>query len=98
MAIIKNTLNAGKLNEEELQNVNGGYIFFVMWGTWEVINDITGEVMERVEGFSMDAEARAEALGQSPEEVEWSKVQSLREYASMNQAEPGGPKMPSIGW
>ena len=75
---IMNKLNAEKLNEEELQNVNGGYILWISWGTWEVINDVNGKVMERVEGFSQDAEARAKALGQSPKEVDWKTVDALR--------------------
>ena len=95
---VKKLIEENKLNAEDLESVNGGYVLWIMWGTWEVINDINGEVVERVEGFYEDAAARAEALGQSPDEVEWSKVQSLRDYASENQAEPGGPGMPSIGW
>ena len=94
----KKLSNENKLSEEQLEAVNGGYVLWIMWGTWEVINDTTGDVMERVEGLYEDAASRAEALGQSPEKVDWAKVQSLRDYVKENQAEPGGPSMPSIGW
>ena len=89
MAIFKKNLNEektkkyieeNKLNAEDLKAANGGYVLWICWGDWEVINDKNGEVMERVDGFYEDAAARAKALGQSPEEVEWSKVEALRRW------------------
>ena len=96
MAILKKNLNEektkkyieeNKLNAEDLEAVNGGYLFWIK-GDWEVINDKNGEVMDRlVDGFYQDAAARAKALGQSTEEVDWSKVDELR-----RNAQTGGAK------
>ena len=80
-----------ELPDEVLQAVSGGYIFRTQRGktatgdvndTFEVINDKTGEVMERGILGRGNAEARARALGQSADTVEWTYVDHLRTDAA----------------
>ncbi|MBR1829701.1 MAG: hypothetical protein IJ781_09375 [Atopobiaceae bacterium] len=80
-----------ELPDEMLQAVSGGVLFRTSRGaratgdpndTFDVINDKTGEVMEGGILGRGNAEARARALGQDPDEVLWTYVDHLRTDAA----------------
>ena len=80
-----------ELPDEVLEAVSGGYLFRTHRGktatgdpndTFDVINDKTGEVMEGGILGRGNAEARARALGQSADTVEWTYVDHLRTDAA----------------
>ena len=66
---------------EELDNVNGGYIFNpdeeLIAPTWEVIDDKTGNVMWKTKKYET-AVAFAKFFMQSTEILDWSTLNSLR--------------------
>ena len=71
-----------ELENEELKDVNGGYIFNSQpegcIPEWEVINDKTGDVMKK---FGTDRELAvitAKLYGMSAEEIGWEKLNKLR--------------------
>ena len=65
------------LNEEELLDIVGGYIFENrVAGRWQVINDKTGGV-EYESSFRSCAEWMADYLGYSTEEIKWDRVDQL---------------------
>ena len=68
-----------ELKEDELENVDGGYVFHDnSRDRWEVIDDITGEVKES--GFVSRAYAQeyAKKHDQSPDEIVWCQLDELR--------------------
>ena len=80
-----------ELPDEMLEAVSGGYLFRTSRGatatgdpndTFDVINDKTGEVMEGGILGRANAEARARALGQSADTVQWTYVDHLRTEAA----------------
>ena len=80
-----------ELPDEVLDAVSGGYLFRTQRGktatgdpndTFDVINDKTGEVMEGGILGRGNAEARARALGQSADTVQWTYVDHLRTEAA----------------
>ena len=90
MAIFKSNLNEedvkklieeNKIQKEDLEAVNGGYTYRGD-GKYEVINDMTGEVMEVVcPGSFLDTKQRAIELGQLPMEITWEFLDMLRSGA-----------------
>ena len=71
--------NAKKLNEEELKDASGGYIYNHMGDTygWEVIDDNTGEVIDR--NFHRSAaEEYCRAHGINPARITWEELEKLR--------------------
>ena len=80
-----------ELPDEVLEAVSGGVLFRTSRGatatgdpndTFDVINDKTGEVMEGGILGRANAEARARALGQSADTVQWTYVDHLRTEAA----------------
>lgn len=68
--------DASMLSDEELEGVSGGYVFEFDC-RWEVIDDITGNVLATC-ALQEDAEELADAHGVSSVEVSWDKVARLR--------------------
>ena len=78
--------NAKKLENEELKDVNGGYIYdtgevFIGNGTFllslEVIDDKTGEVIQEARSYS-EANSICKEKGLSTKEIDWDQLSSLR--------------------
>ena len=82
MAIFK---NAEKLDNEELKDANGGYIYHAEtsyapgygFSSFEVIDDETGDVVESF-GYQDDAKEYAKANGYSTVNLTWPQLDSLR--------------------
>ena len=70
--------NGKKLENEELKEVNGGYIYNVAGDWYEIIDDKTGDVIERGLPNRDQAKARAKELGQSDMGLNWWQLDSLR--------------------
>ena len=76
-----------KLNKEELEGVNGGYVYWDV-DKWLVVNDETGRTMDiihpqkrgkkGVEEAREAAQARAIELGQSPDKITGDELDRLR--------------------
>ena len=69
-----------KLTEEELKEVNGGYIYEEgadRSKPYEVIDDITGEVLSRNRTYA-SAIVSAENRGQSTRIISWNELERLR--------------------
>ena len=68
-----------ELKADELENVDGGYVFHDnSRDRWEVIDDITGEVKESgfvSRGYAQDY---AKKHDQSPDEIVWCQLDKLR--------------------
>ena len=70
-----------ELPDEILDSVSGGYVFIdqYMGGQdYQVINDKTGEVMERNIPHYTAADNRARTLGQSSQIIGWEELNKLR--------------------
>ncbi len=78
-----------ELKEDELENVDGGYIFYNRNGNqkWQVINDSTGKV-ER-DGLARREYAKdyAKKHGFSTDEISWSDLDKLRKDFEIQKAE-----------
>ena len=68
-----------ELKEEELEKVDGGYVFHDnSRDRWEVIDDITGEVRESGFVYRQYAQDWAKDHDQSPDEIVWCQLDQLR--------------------
>ena len=68
-----------ELKEDELENVDGGYVFHDnSRDRWEVIDDITGEVKESGFLSRRYAQEYAKKHDQSPDEIVWCQLDELR--------------------
>ena len=82
-----------KLDEEELDKVNGGYIYDTRtirfdengngYNTYEVIDDETGAQLYVAKSYN-EAVRKAEQLRVSTKEIRLSRINDLREAASGN--------------
>ena len=70
------SIYCGKLSEEELKEVNGGYIF-IGRDAFEVIDDKNGEVLGKYSSFNEAREA-AKKKGQSATIIYWDELNKLR--------------------
>ena len=85
---MKNNMEEIKLNE--MEQVNGGYIFAVFegyddWGaryTYEVIEDKTGNVLASFDE-RFEAKDYAWEHGQSYDRIDWPQLKKLREEAGI---------------
>lgn len=82
-----------KLNMNELEAVNGGYIFNKAIGEYEIIDDNNGQVLfvyktpcDKLHYYLTESYERlivrgmAIAKGQSPRFIRWAKLNELRGY------------------
>jgi hypothetical protein len=80
---VQQLIHRQALDEDELEKVGGGYVFdrgmrYDSTGErWEVIEDKTGMVLERL-GDEFAAADRAEALHQSRRQVDYDELANLR--------------------
>ncbi len=85
----KESIEVNKLEDEELENVNGGYLFYNSDYNYEVIDDKTGEVLATHMWYA-DASSDCERRGISKTPVSWTKVEQLRaEYKEACKNSPG---------
>ena len=76
-----------ELSSEDLEKINGGYIYNGphTCGQYEVIDDKTGDVLERF-WLSADAIHYAKRTGNSTDYISWPELVSLRDtYQNYNQ-------------
>ena len=59
-----------KLEEADLEDFAGGYVLDVS-GTWFVVDDSTGHIVEKVFINKLDAQQRASEIGLSPTEIDY---------------------------
>lgn len=70
-----------ELNDEDLDKVDGGYLFRNHDTLkWEIINDATGDVIDSCM-FYNDAKYIAGIYHQSTEIIEWDTLKEIREKA-----------------
>ena len=84
-------LDASKLNEEELKEVNGGYVYNTRnirfdergngYCAWEVIDDTTGDVLQTVKSYG-DAVRVCQERNLSVSELSWPQLDNLRKTGS----------------
>ena len=70
-----------KMENEELKEVNGGYLFGSgdhLNDKWEVIDDNTGEVLAKFQTWDEAERAAREQYGMSTEIIFWDKLRDLR--------------------
>ena len=64
---------------EVLEGVSGGYTFYnEMSRDYEIINDATGEVMDRGYVYLDNAQTNVRYQGQSPDLLTWNQLNALR--------------------
>ncbi|MCR4922666.1 MAG: hypothetical protein K5931_01515 [Lachnospiraceae bacterium] len=73
-----------KLSDDMLENVNGGNVFYAgnisgadMSKPFEVINDVTGDVVERHSNLEQAIQG-ARSYGISPDLINWDNLQDKR--------------------
>lgn len=86
--------NAKRLTEKDLEQVNGGAVVYAGFcqqpGTWEVIDDKTGNVLTRIEDSSLASGHNmaihvAQDLGQSTQQIAWTGLIQQRNQNSNTQ-------------
>ncbi len=71
-----------ELPDEVLDAVAGGYIYYSQYGTYNIIDDKTGAVLEILGSYAdFSVYRRAEQLGQSSASISSDDLQKLRENA-----------------
>lgn len=74
-----------EIKEDELENVDGGYVFYDRYGSrkWQIIDDVTGNVEWDGPLTKEYAQEWAEKWGLSTEEITWDQLDKIRkEYAA----------------
>ena len=81
--------NKNELKENELEKVDGGYVFHDKYGSgkWQIIDDTTGWV--RDDGFLSKEAAQewAEKNGRGTDEISWNDLDKLRKEYEAKRAE-----------
>ncbi len=77
------------LKEEELEKVDGGYVFHDRYGSgkWQVIDDIHGGIRDYEYSSKQAAQAAAENKGLSTDEISWDDLDKLRKEFDKKNAE-----------
>ena len=79
--------NGIKIPDELLDSVTGGYVYdthpgdFWIAPRWEVIDDVTGDVLKK-DLREAEAKQAAKELGQSAETIQWATLSYIRENAA----------------
>ena len=74
----KKLTKENKLSKEDLEAIDGGYVYNENFVYYAIINDETGGTLGR--GYRKNAaEERAQELGVSTTEISWEQLQRLRE-------------------
>lgn len=69
-----------QVSDDQLEGVQGGYIFMPYGGKWEVINNVTGNVLASFP-TKKDAEMYAKnSILASTKEVTWETIESKRKW------------------
>ena len=89
MGLHENKDGLDKLNDEQVEDLAGGYIHYAGgrfggYSTYEVIHDKTGEVLATFEGQTYDAMAKAKdkaaELGMSTDSLTDNQLGAIREW------------------